>query len=102
VKKSIVLAVLILCLLISFVILIPSRQNLLSLGMGIGNTYPFRPFRFYEEKPGDAHRFLAAGIESILPLHSIADSLRRGAALLGYIFDIHMGSIHQPHHDHVL
>jgi cellulose synthase/poly-beta-1,6-N-acetylglucosamine synthase-like glycosyltransferase len=36
VKKSIVLAVLILCLLISFVILIPSRQNLLSLGMGIG------------------------------------------------------------------
>jgi cellulose synthase/poly-beta-1,6-N-acetylglucosamine synthase-like glycosyltransferase len=36
VKKSIVLAALILCLLISYVVLIPSRQTYLSLGLGVG------------------------------------------------------------------
>jgi cellulose synthase/poly-beta-1,6-N-acetylglucosamine synthase-like glycosyltransferase len=36
VKKSSILAVLILCLLISYVVLIPSKQTYLSLGLGIG------------------------------------------------------------------
>lgn len=35
-KKSISLAILVLCLLVSYVVLIPSRQTYLSLGLGIG------------------------------------------------------------------